>query len=148
MKDGERLLPEVASPAPLVLVVDDEPEVRHFMESLLTEHGYQVVLASHGQDALQRLRERCPDLILLDLKMPVMDGWAFRTYQRYFTEKKQAAVPVLLMTGVDIPAMHVETLRADGFIKKPFDPGDVLQTVSAAIASQRSASGSIPPPSH
>src|SRR4051812_49429060 len=67
---------------PLVLVVDDDPDIRRLVRVLLTAHGYDVILAAHGKDAIQRLRSRCPDLIVLDLKMPVMDGWTFRTEQR------------------------------------------------------------------
>jgi DNA-binding response OmpR family regulator len=76
---------------------------------------------------------------VLDLNMPVMDGWQFRTEQRYLTDKTLAAVPVLLLTGVDNAATHADTLRAVGVIKKPFDPDDLLDAVSAAIGSQISA---------
>jgi CheY-like chemotaxis protein len=131
--------PEVASIEPLVLVVDDEPELRRLTEIVLTEHGYHVVVAAHGKDAIERLRETCPDLIVLDLNMPVMDGWQFRAEQRYLTDKKQAAVPVLLMTGEVDAATHADALRAVGVIKKPFDADDLLDAVSAAIGSQRSA---------
>jgi CheY-like chemotaxis protein len=131
--------PEVADIEPLVLVVDDDPDLRRLTESLLTAHGYHVIVAGHGRDALLRLRERCPDLIVRDLNMPVMDGWQFRNEQRYLTDRKRAAVPVLLMTGVDDAAREAESLRAVGVIKKPFDPDDLLDAVSAAIGSQASA---------
>jgi CheY-like chemotaxis protein len=131
--------PEVANIEPLVLVVDDEPELRRLTESVLTEHGYHVIVAAHGKDAIVRLRESCPDLIVLDLNMPVMDGWQFRAEQRYLRDKRQAAVPVLLMTGETDAATHAETLRAVGVIKKPFDPDDLLDAVSAAMGSQHSA---------
>jgi CheY-like chemotaxis protein len=119
---------------PLVLVVDDDADVRGLAESLLTTHGYEVVMATNGRDAIQRLHEHCPDLIMLDLNMPVMDGWQFRTAQRFLTEKKRAAVPVLLMTGVDDAASVAATLRAVGLVKKPIDPGDLLDAVSVAVA--------------
>jgi two-component system chemotaxis response regulator CheY len=131
--------PEVANIEPLVLVVDDEPEVRRLTESLLTEHGYHVIVASHGKDAILRLREQVPDLIVLDLNMPVMDGWQFRTEQRYLPDKKCAAIPVLLLTAEEDAAVHAQTLQAVGVIAKPFDPDDLLDAVSAAIGSQASA---------
>ena len=130
--------PEIAAIKPVVLVVDDDPELRRLTEDVLTSHGYQVALARHGRDAMHRLREQCPDLIVLDLNMPVMNGWQFRTEQRYLSDEKRAAVPVLLMTGVDDPAVHADTLRAVGVIKKPFDRDDLLDAVSAVIGSQRS----------
>ena len=124
---------------PLVLVVDDDPDIRRLTESLLTNHGYHVILAAHGQDAIQRLRHRCPDLIVLDLNMPIMDGWTFRTEQRDLADQKRAAVPVLLMTGEENAAAFADTLQAVGVIKKPFDPAELLTAISAAIHSPRSA---------
>src|SRR5438874_10733056 len=113
--------------------------MRRFTESLLTAHGYHVIVAVHGRDAIQRLRERCPDLIVLDLNMPVMDGWTFRTEQRDLADRKRAAVPVLLMTGEDNAALFADTLQAAGVVKKPFDPVALLNAISAAIHSPRSA---------
>ena len=129
----------VSNIEPLVLVVDDDPDIRRLTESLLTDHGYHVILAAHGQDAIQRLRHRCPDLIVLDLNMPIMDGWTFRTEQRDLADQKLAAVPVLLMTGEDNAIAYADTLQAVGVIKKPFDPAELLTAISAAIHSPRSA---------
>jgi hypothetical protein len=85
--------PEIARRKAVVLVVNDEPDVRRLTESLLIADGYHVMVAAHGRDAIQQLREQCPDLIVLDLNMPVMDGWQFRTEQRYLTDRTRAAVP-------------------------------------------------------
>jgi len=120
---------------PLILVVDDDPDIRRLTETLLTDHGYHVILAAHGQDAILRLRHRCPDLIVLDLNMPVMDGWTFRTEQRDLADQKRAAVPVLLMTGEDDASAFADTLQAVGVIKKPFDPAQLLNAISAAMHS-------------
>jgi CheY-like chemotaxis protein len=131
--------PAVPTIMPLVLVVDDDPGVRHLTESLLIGHGYRVMLAEHGREAIQRLREGCPDLIVLDLKMPVMDGWGFRAEQRYLPEARSAAAPVLVLSGEDDAATHAGKMGAVGVVKKPFDPDDLLAAVSAAIGSQGSA---------
>ena len=120
---------------PLILVVDDDPDIRRLTETLLTDHGYHVILAAHGQDAILRLRHRCPDLIVLDLNMPVMDGWTFRTEQRDLADQKRAAVPVLLTTGEDDASAFADTLQAVGVIKKPFDPAQLLNAISAAMHS-------------
>jgi CheY-like chemotaxis protein len=122
----------VAHIEPLLLVVDDDPEMRRMTELLLTAHDYHVIVAVHGQDAIQRLREQCPDLIVLDLNMPVMDGWQFCRERRYLPDRC-AAVPVLLMTGEDDAPSHADALHAVGVIAKPFDPDDLLDAVSAAI---------------
>ncbi len=125
--------PGVGYIRPLLLIVDDDAEMRRMTETLLTAHGYHVVVAAHGQDAIERLREQCPDLIVLDLDMPVMDGWQFRREQRYLPDKNRAAVPVLLMSGENDAARHANALHAVGVITKPFDPDDLLDAVSAAI---------------
>src|SRR5260221_7708985 len=135
----------VSNIEPLVLVVDDDPDIRRLTESFLSDHGYHVILAAHGQDAIQRLRHRCPDLIVLDLNMPIMDGWTFRTEQRGLADRKRAAVPVLLMTGEDNAARFADTLQAVGVIQKPFDPAELLNAISAAIHSPGSAPDGRPP---
>jgi CheY-like chemotaxis protein len=124
---------------PIVLVVDDDPDVRDLTERLLVAHGYDVILAAHGRDGIQRLVDRCPDLIVLDLNMPVMDGWNFRAEQRYLPDATRKAAPVLVLSGKDDAETQAERMQAVGVIKKPFDPDDLLAAVSAAIGSQRSA---------
>lgn len=131
---------------PLVLVVDDDAAVRGMTESLLTEHGYDVLIAADGRDAIDRIHERCPDLIVLDLNMPRMDGWQFRTEQRFFTEARLAAVPVVLMTGAEDAANEALKLHAAGLVKKPIDPDDLLDTVSSAVRSPGSAPDGIGSP--
>lgn len=124
---------------PSVLVVDDDAEVRRLTEALLTAHGYQVLVAGQGREGIQRLCEQSPDLIVLDLNMPLMDGWQFRAEQRYLPDPALAAVPVLLMSAAEDAAAHALFLGAVGVIAKPFDPDDLLEAVSAAIGSQQSA---------
>jgi CheY-like chemotaxis protein len=118
---------------PLVLVVDDAPDERQLTESLLASYGYRVVGAAHGKEALARLRERCPALILLDLNMPVMDGWQFRAAQRRLTNRALAAVPVLVVSALDDAPIEGNRLQAVGVIQKPFDPDNLLEAVSAAV---------------
>jgi CheY-like chemotaxis protein len=117
----------------VVLVVDDDPDARELVTTMLTAGGYHVLLAEHGRNALRRLRERCPDLIILDLQMPVMDGWQFRRRQRRLKPRRLARVPVLLVTGLADAAAQVAPLRAVGVLQKPFAPNDLLTAVSAAL---------------
>jgi CheY-like chemotaxis protein len=130
---------------PLVLVVDDDAAIRKLTESLLTANGYDVLIAADGRDAIARLRLQIPDVIVLDLNMPVMDGWQFRTQQRFLTESRRAAIPVLLMTGVADAADQAVKLAAVGLVKKPIDPDDLLEAVSMAVASHGSAPDGIGP---
>ena len=122
----------------VVLLVDDEPAVRHLARILLSHHGYDVLVARDGKDAIARLsaRGRCPDLIVLDLHMPVMNGWQFRAEQRRLPPPI-ASIPVLLMTGeVDADACAA-TLDAIGVVKKPFAAYALLNAVGAALRQHR-----------
>ena len=122
----------------LVLLVDDEPAVRHLARILLTHDGYDVVVARHGQDAIERLSGKCPDLIVLDLHMPVMNGWQFRAHQRQLAPPL-ASVPVLLMTGEVDGDACAAALGAVGVVKKPFAAHALLNAVGAAIRQHRAS---------
>jgi CheY-like chemotaxis protein len=117
----------------VVLVVDDESDLRHLVAEVLLRHGYAVVAAQHGREALERLCEHCPDLVLLDLNMPVMDGWQFRAEQRRLVEPDLVNIPVLILTGADSAGQHAATLEAVGAIGKPFDPDRLLHAVRTAL---------------
>jgi CheY-like chemotaxis protein len=128
--ESQRPLNRVAA---LVLVVDDEIDLRHLTTDLLLCHGYDVVQAGHGQEAIVQLREHSPDLVVLDLNMPVMDGWQFRAAQLRLSDGRLTAIPVLLLTGEDRPDDQVATLQAVGLIRKPFDPDELLNAIQAAL---------------
>jgi CheY-like chemotaxis protein len=119
--------------AAVVLVVDDESDLRELVAELLLWHGYDVVLAQHGREALERLCEYCPDLVLLDLNMPVMDGWQFRAAQRRLVEPDLVNIPVLLLTSANGASDHAATLKAVGLIEKPFDPDRLVDAVRTAL---------------
>jgi len=116
-----------------VLVVDDEPNLRQLAADVLIGHGYDVVMAQHGVEALARLCEHRPDLVLLDLNMPVMDGWQFRAAQERLVETHLVNIPVLILTGADRATEHAATLRAAGLIEKPFHPDRLLSAVRTAL---------------
>jgi CheY-like chemotaxis protein len=122
----------------LVLLVDDDPAILRMTETLLTGDGYHVIVAAHGREAIERLRERCPDVIVLDLNMPVMDGWQF-CRERQGLPDAAAAAPVLLVTAEDDAALHAKALHAVDIVRKPFDPDELLAAVSAAIKRPGSA---------
>jgi CheY-like chemotaxis protein len=125
--------PPLADTSPLVLVVDDEPAIRKLAEIALTEHGYRVRLAPNGKEAIQRLKEAPPDVILLDLNMPVMDGWEFRAEQKRLADARLIEIPVLLLTGADNATHHAARLDAVGVLKKPFDLGALLHAVRTVV---------------
>jgi CheY-like chemotaxis protein len=112
-----------------ILVVDDELAIRTLIADVLTESGYEVSLASNGSDAMTAISLARPDVVLLDLIMPGMDGWAFlRTWQES-----------VALRGLPIAVLSATTLDDSGlltsggpvrFIPKPFDLGTLLQTVA------------------
>jgi len=122
-----------AEPAPLVLVVDDQDEVRELTVRVLKSHGYDVIEALDGGDALSSLCRYAPDLVILDLNMPAMDGWQFRAEQQRLTDERLAAIPVLLMTGEEDADEHAEKLRVAGLVKKPFEVAQFLKAVQRAL---------------
>ena len=117
---------------PLVLVVDDEPTFLGLASEVLRAHGYDVIAAVDGRDAMQCIHQCCPDLIL-DLNMPVMNGWEFMAAQHELPDVTRAEIPVVLLTGEEHATSHADTRRAAGVIKKPFDPDDLLNAVAVAM---------------
>jgi CheY-like chemotaxis protein len=119
--------------APVVLIVDDDASTCRLIDGLLTSCGYCVLTASHGEEALRRVGEHCPDLIVLDLHMPTMDGWRFRAAQLDLPDPRLSAIPVVVLTSDPDAAQHSENLRAVGLIEKPFDPDAFVKTVRTTI---------------
>jgi len=114
---------------PIILVVDDEPAGRNVIESVLLNQGYDLELAANGRDALQKAKALKPDLILLDLMMPEMDG--MQVCQRLRSDRELAEVPVVMVTALDDRNMRIACLDAgaDDFITKPFDRAELRARV-------------------
>ena len=100
-----------------VLVVDDEPQVRATVIEALELEGYAVTEATNGQEALALLASSDPEVIVLDLWMPVMDGWAFRRAQL----TSHPHIPVIVLSALDLSSERLLELRANALIGKPFD---------------------------
>ena len=111
-----------------VLVVDDDPDIRLMVSWALEDEGYAVVQASNGRDAVEAVRREAPDTILLDLQMPVMDGWSLlRACQADPTCRD---VPIVLMSARQRIA-QAQGLGAAAFVTKPFDVGVLIGTLAA-----------------
>lgn len=111
-----------------VLVVDDELDIRQAVAEVLAEEGHQVVAASDGAEALERLRAFHPNLVLLDLMMPVMNGWEFRSAQK--CDPDLSGIPVIVVSALGRDA----AIDAEGFLQKPFDLDELLSAVSRHAA--------------
>ncbi|MBI3969251.1 MAG: response regulator [Chloroflexi bacterium] len=109
-----------------VLVVDDEEPIRKLITFTLADDGYDVVAAANGAIALEHVYAHTPDLILLDMKMPVMDGWAFA---RAYRELPPPHAPIICMTAARDAGERCVEIAADGVLGKPFTLGELLTVV-------------------
>lgn len=108
-----------------VLVVDDEPDIRATVAAMLEIEGYLVAEAANGADALARVEERVPDVILLDMRMPVLDGWGFASELR----RRGHRVPIVVMTAARDAAHWAGEIAAAAFVAKPFGLDDLIGAV-------------------
>jgi len=112
-----------------VLIVEDDNDVREFMDLLLSAHGFETMTAANGREALERMRVKRPCLVLLDLMMPVMDGWQFRAQQ--LREPALAGVPVVCVTAVAEDTERIERLKVP-CLRKPVEFQALLNAVEGA----------------
>ena len=113
-----------------ILVADDEPEIRDLLRLYLENEGYKVVEAEDGAKALLLLREEKPDLVLLDIMMPVMDGYKVLTKLR-----EESNVPVMILSAKDADSEKILGLNlgADDYLSKPFNPLEAVARVNSNI---------------
>jgi len=104
-----------------ILVVDDDPDLREFLRLVLTSMGFEVTSAANGREALDDMDGHDPDLILLDMKMPVMDGWEFCRA----LEGRDARPPIVVLTAAPDPAGRAAEVHAEGWLGKPFEIADL-----------------------
>jgi CheY-like chemotaxis protein len=112
---------------PLVLVVDDDPDILEAICDILEGEGYRVARARHGEEALTRAEHERPDVILLDLMMPVMDGVAFSRAMR--DRPALCDVPVVVISADGNP-QRAAVVGAVGYLAKPFDIDALLSQVA------------------
>lgn len=119
---------------PKILLVDDDIDFIESTKIVLESKPYQVIVAVDGDEGLRKAREEKPDLILLDIIMPVQDG--FTAAERLKKDPELAKIPVVMLTsfstrgtGTGIPRSGGYTLEAEGYIDKPISPADLLAAV-------------------
>jgi len=113
-----------------ILVVDDEPQIRRIMRTTLTGAGYEVEDAKNGQEALEKLREYHPDLVLLDMNMPGMDGLAVC---RQIRGGSGAGIIMLTVRNTEADKVQALDAGADDFVNKPFSTPELLARIRAAL---------------
>ena len=120
-----------------ILCVEDEPEMIDLMRLILGRRGFEVKGASGGIEGLRMIREERPDLVLLDLMMPDMDGW--EVYQQMKADEKTKDIPVIVVTAkaqsIDkVLGLHIA--KVDDYIAKPFSPQDLMSSVEKVLRSR------------
>jgi len=108
-----------------ILVVDDDPGILAMLRDFLESEGLAVRTATNGAEALSALGEVNPSLILLDMRMPVLDGWAFASALR----ERRLDYRIVVMTAAENAGRWADEIGADGYIAKPFDVDELLRTI-------------------
>ncbi|MFN8557432.1 MAG: response regulator [Dehalococcoidia bacterium] len=117
------------------ILVDDDSSIRETVAAILDMEGYPVVTASNGLEALRMVEDAPPALVLLDMRMPVMDGWGFTRE----LQTRGIQLPVLVMTAAQNARRWAAEVGAAGFVAKPFDLSDLLDAVERLTRPDESA---------
>ena len=122
------------SKKPVVLLVDDYPDAREMYAEYLEFSGFEIVQAGNGVEAIERALDSEPDVILMDLSLPIMDGW--EATRRLKADTRTAQIPVLAVTGHALTGISEEAKNAgcDGFITKPCLPEDLVKEIRKVLA--------------
>lgn len=113
------------SGAASVLAVDDDPSILDLMTDILTGEGYRVIPASNGAEALRVLDADRPCVVLLDMRMPTLDGWGFAAGMR----DRGLRYPVVVVTAAENARAWAQEIGADAYLSKPFQLRDLLRIV-------------------
>ncbi len=122
----------------LILCIEDEPEMIDLIRLILNRRGFEVIGANGGKEGLESIRKEKPDLVLLDLMMPDMDGW--EVYQQMKADEKTRDVPVIVVTAkaqsIDkVLGLHIA--KVDDYIAKPFSPQELLASVDKVLETKK-----------
>jgi DNA-binding response OmpR family regulator len=122
------------SQAKRVVCIEDEPEMIDLVRLILGRKGFEVIGANGGVEGLEAVRREKPDLVLLDLMMPDMDGW--EVYQQIKADEQLRHIPVVVVTAkaqsIDkVLGLHIA--KVDDYITKPFGPQELLESISKIL---------------
>ena len=118
--------------APRVLIADDEPTLRSLLKTNLRLEGFETLTASNGAEALRVIREEAPDVVLLDVMMPVMDGWQVL---EELSKSNHRHTKVILITAKASTEAQLQgwELGCDEYLTKPFDLDDMIDRISEVV---------------
>ena len=117
-----------------ILIADDEPDVLRLLEGILTSSGFDLVKATNGKEAVEQVSQEHPDLVLLDIGMPELNG--FETCERLRKEKNNETLPILMLTARDRESDIVQALEAgaDDYVMKPFERTELLNKINSLLS--------------
>jgi DNA-binding response OmpR family regulator len=123
-----------------ILIVDDDPDIRDAVSTILEAHSYQVVTANNGEEGLKKLKEERPDLMILDLLMPKLDGFGVLKEIQDPRWSKYCKIPILILTSIkeDVSRRRYELetgldLNIDDYVEKPINPGILIERVKKLL---------------
>jgi two-component system response regulator VicR len=121
-----------------VVCIEDEPEMIDLVKLILGRKGFDLIGAMGGREGLEAVRRIKPDLVLLDLMMPDMDGW--EVYQQMKADEELAEIPVIVVTAkaqsIDkVLGLHIA--KVDDYVTKPFGPQELLQSVERVLSKSK-----------
>jgi two-component system response regulator VicR len=124
-----------------ILCIEDEPDMIELIRLILRQHNYNVIGALGGEEGVRIAEETRPDLVLLDLMMPGLDGWA--VYQRFRSSEKLRETPVIIVTAkaqkIDkVLGLHIA--KVDDYISKPFGPQELISSIQRVLSETQSES--------
>jgi len=122
-----------------VLLVDDEPSLRTAVEAYLSDSGFKVETASNGKEGLEKLQSAVPDLVIADIMMPEMDGYALLSAMREDPRLKNVPVVFLTARGMKSDRIQGYQARCDAYLSKPFDPEELVAIVENLLERRSTA---------
>jgi putative two-component system response regulator len=118
---------------PCIMAVDDDEKILRVIEALLLPHGYRVIFAHNGQEALTVMGSVTPDLVLLDIFMPKMDGYTALGHMKKDVATKDVPVVMVTAVGQELNKTLAKTLGAAGYITKPFKSAELLEVINSLL---------------
>ena len=122
-----------AAPPALILIVDDDAGIRGVLADVLQDEGYTTAEAANGEAALAFLDGGAPDVILLDMRMPVMDGWQFAQAYR---ERTGPRAPIIVMTAAQDAQRWADEIGASACLAKPFEYDAIVRTLAVHLGTR------------
>lgn len=114
----------------LILIVDDDADMLELVDSALRTKGYRTATAWNGEEALKRIAEAEPELVLLDMRMPIMDGW---TFARIFRDRYGRRIPIVVLTAAEDSKLRAAEIGANGALGKPFELARLYEVVTDTL---------------